>query len=323
MTKNKEKLPLLIVILGPTGSGKTSLSLKLARKYNGEIVSSDSRQIYRGLNIGTGKIQKQDTRYKIQNTKIQNLYYGNVNGIPHYMIDILNPDQEYSVAQYKEDALKVISNIIKRKKITFLVGGTGLYIKAIVDNLDIPKVKPDEVMRNKLYELSNKKLLSILKKIDLTAAKKIDPNNKRRLIRAIEVFRQTGKPFSKQNKKGKPLFNVLQIGIKVTRKELYKRIDERVDTMIKEGLINETKKLIEKYSSSLPAMSGIGYKEIGQYLLRNDTRKGVTKLKESIQKIKYRTHNYVRRQNTWFSKDKRIKWIKIYRQAEKLIREKL
>lgn len=318
---NKKKLPLLVVILGPTGSGKTSLSLKLAKKFNGEIVSADSRQIYKGMDIGTGKVQKQDTRYKIRDTKIQNLYYSNVNRIPHYMIDIINPDQEYSVANYKKDALRVINNILKRGKTSFLVGGTGLYIKAIVDNLDIPKVKPDRVMRNELQVMSNKELLSILKRLDSNAAQKIDPNNKRRLIRAIEVCRQTGKPFSKQNKKGKPLFNVLQIGIRLPREELYKKIDKRVDQMIKEGLIDETKKLMKKYPSDLPAMSGIGYGEAGEYLSREQNNKITKKqdLEKTIQKIKYRTHQYVRRQDTWFGKDKRIKRVKNYKEAERLV----
>jgi len=337
MSKN---LPTLVVILGPTGSGKTSLSLKLAKKYNGEIISADSRQIYRELNIGTDKIQRQDSRFEIpaspagrRDSNIQNLYYGNVDGIPHYMIDIINPNKEYSVANYKKDALKVINNILSRNKIPFLVGGTGLYIKAIVNNLNIPKVKPDLAIRKKLDAMSKEKLFSILKKLDSKGSKIIDKNNKRRIVRAIEIYKQTGRKYSEQNKKGKALFNALQIGIRLPRERLYEKIDTRVDKMIGEGLIDETKNLVSKYSFALPSMSGIGYKEIGEYLLRKQenkpaqdwsasgekTRKQL--LDKIIQKIKYRTHQYVRRQDTWFKKDKRIKWVKNYKEAEKLVKK--
>jgi len=309
----QNNLPPLIVILGPTGSGKTSLSLKLAKKYNGEIVSADSRQIYREMDIGTDKIRIENHESRIMNRDIDKFYYGNVNSIPHYMIDIINPDEEYSVANYKKDALLVINDILKRGKIPFLVGGTGLYIKAIIDNLDIPKVKPDIALRKKLDTIDKEKLFSIFKKLDLKGAKKIDKDNKRRLVRAIEICKQTGRPFSEQNKKGRPLFNVLQIGIRLSREKLYHKIDKRVDEMIAEGLINETKNLIRKYSLDLPSMSGIGYKEIGEYLNNKISKK------EAIQKIKYRTHQYVRRQDTWFLKDRKIAWINNYGEAQDLI----
>ena len=332
MNKN---LPTLIVILGPTGSGKTSLSLELAKKYNGEIISADSRQIYRNMNIATDKIKFTRTRkpsslplrrtssagrQKNKKTILTPILFQK---IPHYLIDIVNPDEEYSVANYKKDALKVIDNILKRGKIPFLVGGTGLYIKAIVDNLNIPKVKPDEALRKKLDAMNKEKLFSIFKKLDPEGAEKIDKNNKRRVVRAIEICKQTGGKYSEQNKKGKALFNALQIGIKLPREKLYKKIGKRVDEMIEEGLIGETKKLMKKYSFNLPSMSGIGYKEIGEYLSQeqnsNITKK--QKLDGTIQKIKYRTHKYVRRQDTWFRKDKRIKWVKNYKEAEKLVKK--
>jgi tRNA dimethylallyltransferase len=304
-------LPPLIVVLGPTGSGKTSLSLKLAKKYNGEIISADSRQIYKDMNIGTDKI-KITQEQKNKKTILTPISFQK---IPHYMIDIINPDEKYSVANYKKDALKIINNILKRGKIPFLVGGTGLYIKALVDNLNIPQVKPDVILRKKLNAMDKKQLFSIFKKLDSRGAEKIDKDNKRRLVRAIEICKQTKQPFSEQNKKGKPLFNVLQIGIKIPREILYKKIDERIDEMIEKGLIDETKKLAQKYSFDLPAMSGIGYKEIGEYLSKEII------LNEAIQKIKYRTHQYIRRQDTWFRKDKRIKWVKDYDQAEKIVRK--
>lgn len=318
-----KKLPPIIVILGPTGSGKTSLSLKLAKKYNGEIISADSRQIYKGMDIGTDKIKIMNYESRIMNQDIDKFYYGNVNGIPHYMIDIINPNEEYSVANYKKDALKVINNILKRGKIPFLVGGTGLYIKAIVDNLNIPRVKPNKTLRKKLDTMNKEKLFAVFKKLDLRGAQKIDKNNKRRLVRAIEICKQTGKKYSEQNKSGKQLFNALQIGIKLPRERLYKKIDKRVDEMIKMGLIDETKSLMKKYSFNLPSMSGIGYKEIGEYLSQRQEDKKTRKqfLEKVIQKIKFRTHKYVRRQDTWFLKDERIEWIKNNEKVDKLIKQ--
>jgi tRNA dimethylallyltransferase len=391
--KNKsKKLPPLIVILGPTASGKSKFAIKLAKKFNGEIVSADSRQIYRGMDIATGKlllsqklkIKSQKYKSKIKNKKIRKLYYGHIDSIPHYMIDIINPDQEFTVAEYKEKALKVIYDIIKRKKIPFLVGGTGLYISAIVENLEIPKVPPDLKLRKKLekeierklkaqiakhFKMSlrrgeadeailkingiaslsrqggiahNDKTRKLIKKIkekilrpyykkllklDPEAAQFVQKDNPRRIIRALEVCLTTDKPFSQLRKKGKPLFNVLQIGIKVPRKKLYQRIDQRVDKMMRQGLVEEAKRLARKYPFSLPSMSGIGYKEIGECLApkHKNTKTQKQCLSKAIQKIKYRTHQYARRQETWFSahggKDKRIKWVKNYIEAEKLIKK--
>ncbi|MFA4999098.1 MAG: tRNA (adenosine(37)-N6)-dimethylallyltransferase MiaA, partial [Candidatus Paceibacterota bacterium] len=185
----------LIVILGPTASGKTSLSLKLAKKFNGEIISADSRQAYRGLDIGTAKPTKKQLKQ-----------------VKHYLVDIKNPNQHYTVGQYKRDAIKAINRIIKSGKVPFLVGGTGLYIKSLTDNLEIPEVKPDWKLRNKLEsEIKSKGLKSVynkLIKMDPEAAYIIDKNNPRRVIRALEIAIKTKKPFSQQRKKGKPLFDV-------------------------------------------------------------------------------------------------------------------
>ncbi|MCK5123082.1 MAG: tRNA (adenosine(37)-N6)-dimethylallyltransferase MiaA [Candidatus Pacebacteria bacterium] len=286
----------LIVILGPTASGKTEMGFKLAKKYNGEIINADSRQIYREMDIGTGKT---DIQYSIFN-------------IPVHLINIKNPNQKFSLSQYKKIAIKTINNIHKKNKIPILVGGTGLYISTIVDNLEIPKAAPNKKIRERLEKHTEKYLFKKLKKIDLKSAKTIGENNKRKLIRALEVCEITGKPFSSQQIKGEPLFNVLQIGIKTDREKLYKKIDERVDEMIRIGLIKETKKLSKKYSFDLPAMSGIGYREIGQYLQNKIA------LEEAIQKIKFRTHQYARRQMTWFKRDGRIEWVENYSEAEKL-----
>ena len=204
----------LIVILGPTASGKSELAFKLAKKFsvrgrpvsgwNGvEIVSADSRQIYQEMDIGTAKPTKEE-----------------IKNIPHHLIDLIKPDQEFSLAQYKKQAIKAIQNIQKKGKLPFLVGGTGLYIQAVVENLDIPRVKPDKKIRARLEKITNQELIKKLKKLDPLAASAIDLNNKRRLIRALEVCLKTKKTFSSQKKKKRPLFDTLQIGLKLNKKIL-------------------------------------------------------------------------------------------------------
>ncbi|MCK4799591.1 tRNA (adenosine(37)-N6)-dimethylallyltransferase MiaA, partial [Candidatus Parcubacteria bacterium] len=234
----------LIVILGPTASGKTKLALKLAKKYDGEIINADSRQIYQGMDIGTGKIDNQKF-IKSEIHKVRNSIH---------LIDIKNPNQRFSLSQYKKLAVKTIDDIHKREKIPILVGGTGLYISAIVDNLEIPKAAPNKKIRTRLEKHTEKFLFKRLKKVDQRSAEIIGINNKRKLVRALEVYEVTGKPFSVQQIKGDPLFDILQIGIKIDREKLYEKIDARIDKMIKNGLMEETKKLSKKYSFGLPAM---------------------------------------------------------------------
>lgn len=287
----------LIVILGPTASGKSELSVELAKKFNGEIISADSRQIYQEMTIGTAKVTQEE-----------------MNNIPHYLIDIIKPNQEFTLAQFKQKAIGIIKDVQKRGKIPFLVGGTGLYIQSIVDNLDIPDVKPDKKLRNKLEKLSNQELLSQLKKLDPITANSIDFHNKRRLIRALEVCVITKKPFSQQKKKGETLFNTLQIGINPDKKTLEQRISQRADKMIKKGLIKEVENLLEKYKISLPSLNSIGYTEIIQYLEKKIS------LDQAKDLINRHSLQYVKRQITWFKRDKRIHWIENESQAEKLIK---
>lgn len=332
----------LIVILGPTASGKTELALRLARKFNGEIISADSRQIYKGMDIGTAKMPQDKklnlktllslrTRAKARvkqsqlsaidcfvvaaapsrNDKKTTLKFHSdklkpvlIDKIPHYLIDIIDPDEDFSVAEYKELAIKIIRDIQNRGKIPILAGGTGLYISAIVDNIEIPKVKPNLKLRKKLEKTSLAALLKRLEKSDSATFKTIDKKNKRRIIRALEVTISTGKPFFMQKEKGAPLFDVLKIGLNIPREKLYKKIDARVEKMIKNGLVEETKKLSKKYSRRLPSMSGIGYKQVGMYL------RGEITLEKAKELIKFATHNYARRQITWFKRDKKIKWVK-------------
>lgn len=300
--------PPLIAILGPTASGKTELSLELAQKHNGYIVSADSRQIYKGMDIGTGKISggiwKKDKIFG------RVLYFRD---IPHFMIDIVKPDQEYSVAQYQRD-VKRITQKNNDDLIPFLVGGTGLYVSTIVDGLAIPHIPPNKNLRQKLEKKSAADLFQKLKKLDPICAEKIDRHNKRRLIRALEVCLQTGKPFSAFQKKQKPNFDILQIGIQINRDTLFARINKRVDQMIEKELVKEVKSITQKYSQNLPAMSGLGYKQILQSL------RGEITLPQAIDLIKLRTRQYAKRQLTWFCRDKRIHWVKNQKQAEELVK---
>ena len=296
---NKNLKP-LIVILGPTASGKSDLAIKLARKFNGEIVSADSRQIYKEMNIGTAKVTKKE---------MQN--------IPHYLLDIINPDQKFTLAQYKKQAIKTIKEIQKKNKLPFLVGGTMLYIQSIVDNLQIPEVKPDKKLRQELEIKTNQELYNQLKKIDPDALKVININNKRRMIRALEVCLITGKKFSKQKTKGSQLFNILQIGLKPDDKVLEQKISQRADKMIKAGLIKEIKNLIKKYNQENYSMNSIGYQEIISYINKEIT------LDQAKELIKIHTRQYFKRQMSWFRRDKKINWIKNYKEAEKLIRNSI
>jgi tRNA dimethylallyltransferase len=294
--------PKLITIVGPTASGKTSLGIELAKKFNGEIVSADSRQIYRGMNIGTAKATKKEQKK-----------------IKHYLIDIKNPNQNYNVANFKKDAILAIKKIIKKGKLPFLVGGTGLYINAVTENLNIPKIKPNKKLRkeleNELKQFGINYLFQKLVKLDPEAQYIVDPKNPRRIIRALEITILSSVPFSKQRNKGEKLFDVLKIGINLPKEILYQKIDKRVDLMIKQGLINEVKKLIKKYGMHCQSFDAIGYREIIDYL-NNKIKK-----EQAILEIKKNTKLFAKRQITWFKKDKEIHWIQSQKEAEELIKK--
>ena len=299
-----KKLPKIIVIVGPTASGKTALGLDLAKKFNGEIINADSRQVYRGMDIATAKARPDDK---------QDGYF--VQGIRHHLIDIVNPEEEFTLAHYKKLAFETVDEILSRGKLPIVVGGTGLYVRAIVDNPDIPEVAPNKELRDRLEQMSAEDRIECLKKIDPKSAAQIDLKNPRRVIRAIEVASATNKSFAAQQTKSAPRYDALQIGLDVPREKLYERINARVDEQMKEGLFEETKKLAEKYSWDLPSMSGIGYKQIGLYL------RGEMSLPEAAELIKRDTRNYAKRQMTWFIKDMRIKWVKTEDEAESLIKK--
>jgi tRNA dimethylallyltransferase len=289
----------LIAILGPTASGKTELAIKLAKKFNGEIINADSRQVYKGMDIGTAKPTKKEMK-----------------GIPHHLLDVASPKRKFTVAQYRKLALKAIEKIQKKGKIPFLVGGTWFYIRAVVDGLVIPEVPPDWKLRKKLEKKSPKELYKILKKLDPKRAKTIEKENPRRLIRAIEICKKIGKvPPLRFN----PLpYPVLMIGIKRKKKELKERIKKRFFEWLKEGLILEVIKL-RKMGVSFKRIEefGMHYREIAKYL------KGEISEKEMIENSIREIQNYAKKQLNWFKKDKRVKWVKNLREAEKLTKEYL
>ncbi|OGN04493.1 MAG: tRNA (adenosine(37)-N6)-dimethylallyltransferase MiaA [Candidatus Yanofskybacteria bacterium RIFCSPHIGHO2_01_FULL_44_17] len=289
-------------MVGPTASGKSAIAIKLAQKFNGVIVSADSRQVYRGMDIGTAKPSKKELKYT-----------------NHHLIDIKNPDQEYSVAEFKKDAIAEINKIFKAGKLPILIGGTGLYVDAVVKNLDIPEVKENKKLRARLEkEIKTKGLDFVFKKlveIDPEAAYIVDPKNPRRIIRALEVALITGKPFTAQRKTGKPLFDALQIGIRQSPEVLKKRIEKRTEQMVRDGLVLEVKKLIKKYGAKQKAFDAIGYREVIDYLNSKIT------LAEAISFINKNTWHYARRQMTWFKKNKEIRWIHGEAQAIKIVQK--
>jgi len=285
--KSLKPKPKLITIIGPTASGKSELAVKVAKEFNGEIISADSRQIYKGMNIGTGKIIKKE-----------------MNNIMHYCLDIASPKKQFSVIQYRKKALKSINKIYKKGKVPILCGGTGFYIQAVASGLSIPKVKPDLKLRKELEKLTTKELFKKLKKLDFQRAKQIDFNNRRRLIRAIEIVEKTKKPIPKLKKETK--FNILSIGIKKTIFELEKAINKRVDKIIKQGLKKEIKALVKRYKWTTVLKNSIGYQEW-------NTKKSE---KEIIKDIKLHTRQFVKKQMTWFLTSKKhpkekIYWVKL------------
>ena len=289
----------LVAIVGPTGIGKSQLALGLAQTFGGEIVNADSRQAYCHMDIGTAKPRPEE-----------------LSRVPHHLISIVNPDENFSLAQYQELAGRAIDDIHQRNKLPLLVGGSGLYVWSILEGWGISKVPPDPEFRRSLEKVAadvgGNEIYRELVKVDPIAAQRIDRRNIRRVIRALEVYRGTGVPFSQLQNKGEPPFDTFIIGLTTNRQELYDRIDLRVDEMIKQGLVAEVEKLINMgYGLNLTAMSGIGYKQIGVFL------KGELTLPVAIQQIKFETHRFVRHQYTWFRlQDDRIKWFDIQSQLD-------
>ncbi len=285
--------PKVVVIVGPTASGKTAVSIELAKKINGEIISADSMQIYKYMDIGTAK----PTLDEMQ-------------GIKHYMLDVVMPDETFNVAKYKSMAESAIEEILKKGKVPIIVGGTGLYINTLVDGIEFADVPCDEEYRNELIEKGYREgAMSIykeLEKVDSESAKKIDPNNIRRVARALEIYKVTGKTKTQLDIESRKevKYDYRLFGMEWDRETLYNRIDLRVDKMIEAGLIDEVRNVTEKFKISNTAVQGLGYKEVIEFL------NGNISYEEMIEKLKLETRHYAKRQLTWFRRDKRIKWIK-------------
>ena len=303
---NTTALPKIIVLLGPTASGKTAWGLQLAKKFHGEIISADSRQVYRKMDIGTAKPEG-----RWQGTGKEQAYY--VDGVRHHLVDFLDPGKIFTAAEWREAAITAITSIYERKNTPIIVGGTGLYISTLVDNWNIPRIPPNKTLRASLEEKSAVELTRLLAVLDPAAAEVIDVKNKRRLVRALEVSILSGVPFSKQRTKGKSLVNALLIGIDIPRAVLHKRIAERVDAMMALGLVSEVTKLLkQKYGWRLPSMSGIGYQQFKGYT------EGSITLAKAVEQLKRDTRHFARRQLTWFRRDQRIHWCRAYKEAEQL-----
>ncbi len=285
--------PKVIVICGPTASGKTLLSIELAKKINGEIISADSMQIYKDMNIGTAKPTKEEMQ-----------------GIKHYLIDFVSPDTRYSVAQYKKDAKKSIKEVLNKGKTPIIVGGTGLYIDSLIYEIEYNDIEIDENYRNELKKIKDKKgleeLYNIALKIDPKAMEKISNNDEKRIMRILEIYHTTGKTKTEQEieSRKKPVeYDYRVFALNWERQDLYSRINKRVDIMIEKGLVEEVKYILTKYDAFPTAMQGLGYKEVVNYINNIYTKE------EMIEKIKMETRRYAKRQLTWFRKNKETIWL--------------
>lgn len=296
--------PKVIVIVGPTASGKTSTSIEVAKRLNGEIISADSMQIYKEMNIGTAKPSLEER-----------------DGIPHYLMDIISPDEIFNVTMYKKMAEEKIEEILSRGKVPIIVGGTGLYVSTLINGIEFSEVKEDLEYRNEMQALAESKgpnyLHDLLKEVDPIAAENIDMNNVRRVIRALEIFKVTGKTKTELDRESikETKCDYLVYGIETPRDELYNRINVRVDKMLEEGLIEEVKSLLEKYELSKTAIQGLGYKEVKEYLEENIS------YEDMVEKLKMETRRYAKRQLTWFRREEKIKWLGLKEMVQEIIND--
>ena len=284
----------VVVICGPTASGKTSLSIELAKKINGQIISADSMQIYDEMDIGTAKPTKEEMQ-----------------GIKHYLIGNVKPTNRYSVSEYKKDATNAIEEKIQDNKFPIIVGGTGLYVNSLIYGIDYPEIETDLEYRKKLEEIAEKeglnKLYNMAKEIDEKAMEKISPNDQKRILRVLEIYNQTGKTKTEleiESRKNGVKYDFRVFAIDMPREILYERINKRVDIMLENGLLEEVKRLYKKYGEELyTSIQAIGYKEVIDYINGKYTKE------EMIEKIKMETRRYAKRQLTWFRKIENITWL--------------
>lgn len=283
----------LVAIVGPTGTGKSALAIALARRFDGEVVNADSRQVYVGMDIGTAKPSPEERAQ-----------------VPHHLFDIARPDEPFSLGRWLELARRALEDIWSRGRLPLLVGGTGQYVWALLEGWTVPRVPPRPELRRLLEERARREgvdsLYRELTQRDPQAAAFIDPRNLRRVVRALEVMEATGRPFSEQRQRAGPSVPCLVIGLWLPRPELYRRTDQRVEEMVRRGLVEEVRRLLAAgYSPGLPAMSSIGYKEVCQHL------QGEISLAEAVERIKTGTHRLVRHQENWFRRsDRRIRWLR-------------
>ncbi len=271
----------LLVVVGPTAAGKTALSISLAQAFAGEIVSADSRLLYRGLDIGTAKPSLAER-----------------GGIPHHLIDICQPDETLTLGEYQRLAYATIAAVHSRGHLPILVGGTGQYVKAVIEGWGIPEVPPQPALRAALARLGGPELARWLAQLDPAKAAELEPRNLRRVIRALEVIFVTGQPISQLQRKSPPPFRIAVIGLACERAWLYQRIDARIDKMMADGLLAEATALWQAgYGPKLPALSGLGYRQLYDYLAEECT------LPAAVERIKFETHRFARQQNTWFRRD--------------------
>ena len=283
-----QPLPPLIVVLGPTASGKSGMGIALAQQFHGEIVSADSRQVYRGLDIGTAKVTAEERAL-----------------VRHHLLDVVDPQETYTVSQFQQQAIAAIDDILARGYQPFLVGGSPHYIQAVVDHLDIPSIPPDYALRAQLEARPLAELIARLEEMDPQSAAMIDRSNRRRVIRALEVCVVSGKPFSQQRGVAKPLYHCLLLGISWPRDVLYRRIDARVDERMQQGMVQEVRNLLDQGVSHerLEAL-GLEYRFISRWLRGEFASEAAM-----VERLKYAIHDFTRRQLTWFRKDKRIVWL--------------
>lgn len=288
-----EKKP-LVILTGPTAVGKTALSIKLASEIGGEIISADSMQVYRQMDIGSAKIKPEE-----------------MGGIPHHLIDILEPEEEFNVCLFEKLALEAMEQIYGRGHIPVVVGGTGFYIQALLYQIDFTEEETDTAFRDKLWQLGEEKgnhyLHELLRKVDPESAEEIHENNRKRVIRALEFYENSGKPISTHNKEQRQktsAYNSCYFVLTDDRKKLYERIESRVDQMLSKGLVDEVRTLKERgCNASMVSMQGLGYKEILEYL------DGRCSLLEAVEKIKKETRHFAKRQLTWFRREKDVIWL--------------
>ncbi|MCI0479340.1 tRNA (adenosine(37)-N6)-dimethylallyltransferase MiaA, partial [Candidatus Uhrbacteria bacterium] len=296
-------------MVGPTSSGKTDLAIRIAKAMHGECINADARQCYAEFGIGTGKPDGTRGTYRGQRAFF-------VEDVPHYLMDFLAPTKVITAAEWKTMALTAVKGITKRGHLPIVVGGTGLYVKALVDNYAFPMVEPKPQFRAAFEPKPLTELVALLLKLDPAADDVVDLKNPRRVIRALEVATFTGRPFTAQRGVGKPVVEAFQVGLMFPRKELFGRIDAAIEDMIERGWIDEIREIMRKgISADAPAMTSIGYRQLMEYI------RGEKTLEEAIAQCKNAVHDYARRQETWFKRDPRIHWAKDVKEAMRMVRE--